>query len=86
MAHAMMIHLSLLWKNGIGSNLWPMATSYSTYTYNHMPNAEEIAPTDIFTGTKFTCNKLKYIHVWGCPVYLLDPIIQQGRKLPKCQP
>ena len=39
MYYAMMLHPSLLWKNIIGSKLWPMATSYSTYIYNHMPNA-----------------------------------------------
>ena len=39
MARAMMLYLSIFWENGIGSNLWPMATSYSTYIYNHMPNS-----------------------------------------------
>ena len=84
-SHAMMLHLSLFWKNGIGSNLWPMATSYSNYILNQMLNAEYIAPDYLFNGTKFPCNKLKYIHVWGCTVYVLDPTLQQGRKLPKWQ-
>jgi hypothetical protein len=26
------------------------------------------------------------IHVWGCPVYVLDPKIQQGQKLPRWAP
>jgi hypothetical protein len=26
------------------------------------------------------------MHVWGCPVYVLDPTLQQGSKLPKWQP
>ena len=62
---AMILHSCVLWKNGTGSNLWHTATSYSTYIYNHIPNAEEIAPADIFTGTKFPRHELKYIHVWG---------------------
>ena len=32
------------------------------------------------------CHKLKYIHMWGFPVYVLDPTLQQGHKLPKWQP
>ena len=26
------------------------------------------------------------LHCWGCPVYVLDPVLQQGQKLPKWQP
>ena len=29
---------------------------------------------------------LKQTHVWGCPTYVLEPAIQDGRKLPKWQP
>jgi hypothetical protein len=25
-------------------------------------------------------------HVWGCPIYILDPKVQQGQKLPRWQP
>ena len=50
-----------LMGNGIGPNLWP--TSYVTYIYNHVPNADDIAPADIFNETKCTCHKLKYGHV-----------------------
>ena len=60
-----------------------MDTSYNTYICNHMPNAEEIYPADLFTGTKFNYHKLKYIRVWGCTVYVLDPMLQKVRKLPK---
>ena len=77
--------VSLL-ENGIGSNLWPMDTSYATYIYNHIPNAEDIATYDLFNGTKFTRHKFIYIHMWGCPVYILDTTIQQGCQLPKLQP
>jgi len=29
---------------------------------------------------------LQRLHVWGCPVYVLDPKLQDGKKLPKWQP
>ena len=63
-----------------------MYTSHATYIYNHIPNDEDTVSADIFTGTKFTHHKLKYIHTWVFPVYVLDKTLQQGCKLPKCQP
>ena len=63
-----------------------MATSYVAHIYNHMPSDEDIAPSDIFTETKFTHHKIKYIHVWGYTVYVLDPTLQQGRKIPEWKP
>jgi hypothetical protein len=26
------------------------------------------------------------VHFWGCPLYVLDPKIQQGQKLPRWEP
>ena len=63
-----------------------MDTSYATYIYNHMTNAEEIVTSDIFNGNKFNRHKLKYIHMWGCHVYVLNTNLQQGHKLPKWKP
>ena len=63
-------------ENCIGSKLSPMDTSYSTYIYNHVHNSEDISSAYLFTGTKFPCHKIKYIHVWGCPVYVLDCMLQ----------
>ena len=54
--------------------------------HNHLPNDHDIAPADLFTGTQISRHKLKDIHVWGCPVYILDPTLQQGKKLPRWEP
>ena len=80
-----MLHLFLCWKNDIASNLWTIDTRYATYNYNRMPNAEEIAPADLFTRTKFHHN-LEDVHMWGCPAYVLDNTLQQVRKIPKWKP
>jgi hypothetical protein len=46
-----------------------------------------MAPTELFTETKFSSyNHLERAHVWGCPVYVLDPMLQDGKKLPKWRP
>jgi hypothetical protein len=86
MARAMLLHLSAHWKNGIDSSLWPMAVTYATYLYNHLPNASGLCPADLFTGSTVPRHRLQDIHVWGCPVYTLDPILQAGKKFPRWEP
>ena len=83
MARAMMLHSSIRWKHGIDSSLWPMAIDYSTYIYNHTSNRQGIAPAGLFTGSTVPQHKLKDIHVFGGPVYVLHPTLQQGKKLPR---
>ncbi len=77
-----MLHASVRMKDGIDSALWPMATTYAAYIYNHMPNEHGIARADLCSGSQFPRHKLKDIHTWGCPVYVLDPSLQQERKFP----
>ncbi|MGH7974323.1 MAG: hypothetical protein ACREBR_02260, partial [bacterium] len=36
--------------------------------------------------TKDEYSKINHAHVWGCPAYVLDPSLQDGKKLPKWQP
>ena len=85
-ARALLLHASLRWKSGIDSSLWPMAVHYAVYLYNHTPNSNGIAPADLYTGVQVERHKLKNIHTWGCPVYVLDPKLQQGKKLPRWEP
>ena len=85
-ARAMLLHSSLHWKDGIDSSLWPFAIEYASYIYNHLPSGGGIAPADLFTGTTSPRHKLRDMHVWGAPVYVLDPTLQQGQKIPRWQP
>ena len=86
MARAMILHASCHWNGGIDSSLWPMAVQYATHVYNTTPGANGLCPADIFTGSTVPRHRLRDIHVWGCPVYVLDPSLQAGKKLPKWQP
>ena len=86
MARALMLHASAHWKDGIDASLWPMAVQYAAYLYNHLPNAQGLCPADLFTGSTVPRHRLKDIHVWGCPIYVLDPHLQAGQKLPRWQP
>ena len=86
MARTLLLHASTHWQGGLDSSYWPMAVTYATYLYNHLPTAQGLCPADIFTGSTVPRHRLKDIHVWGCPVYVLDPHLQEGKKLPKWQP
>ena len=73
-------------KNVNGPKLWPTAISYDTTIYDHIPNDEDISPDVNFTGKIFPHHKLKDIHLWGWPIYVLDTTLQQGRKILKWHP
>ena len=64
----------------------PMAVDYACYVYNHLLKSNGVAPADLFLGSMVPRHKLKDLHVFGCPVYVLDPKLQSGKKLPCWQP
>jgi hypothetical protein len=67
--------------------LWPFALTHSAYLWNTLPNAEHgLSPVEIFTGTKMDPKALRSEKTWVCPAYVLDPKLQDGKKLPKWSP
>jgi len=79
----MILHSAAHWKNGIEASVWPMAVDYACYVYNHLPKSNGVAPADLFLGSTVPRHKLKDLHVFGCPVFVLDPKLQDAKKLPK---
>jgi hypothetical protein len=64
-----------------------MAGTHATYLYNHMPHLETgISPVDLFTKMRWEQKKFHNCHVWGCPVYVLDKTLGDGKKIPKWKP
>jgi hypothetical protein len=84
MARAMILHASIHWKDGIDASMWHIAVNNAIHIYNNTPD-NVVTPTDIFPGSTVPRHRLLELHVWGCPVYVLDPQMQQGRKLPLWQ-
>ena len=87
-ARTMLIHAELLWPEAKDPSLWPMALSHAAHLYNNTPNEQSgIAPIEIFSRTSSDFQALKNAHVWGCPVYVLEPrLTTAGGKIPKWQP
>lgn len=87
-ARAMLMHMVIHWPSCSDLSLWPFAFEYSVYIWNHLPNQSSgLCPEEIFTSTRINVRDiLTRIRVWGCPVYVLDPTLQDGKKLPKWHP
>ena len=87
-ARAMMLHAVIMWPTATNLELWPFAMEHAVYLWNHLPVVDsKFAPVELFSGTKFdSYSHLRRLHVWGCPAYVLDPKLQDGKKLPKWKP
>ena len=45
-----------------------------------------LSPTDIFTKSRWKLSQFLDMHIFGCPTYVLDSRIADGRKIPKWTP
>jgi hypothetical protein len=88
LARSMMLHMSFHWPAQADLQLWPFAFQHAVFLWNHIPNRmTRIAPVEIFSGTRHpTSEVLHRCRVWGCPVYVLSPELQDGKKIPKWHP
>jgi hypothetical protein len=85
MVRAMILHASMHLKEGIDSTLWPIAVNSALHIYNNtLKNG--VSSADNFNGSTVPRHRLLKIHIWGCLIYILDPIVQHGKKLLRWQP
>ena len=86
-ARTMMLHSAIHWPDVADPTLWPLAVQHAVFLHNHVPSPTTgLAPVDIFTKTRWEQRRFHDIHVWGCPVYVLEKAITDGRKLPRWKP
>ena len=81
-----MVHFSLHWtKRGVNDlSLWSFAVKHSVWLYNRLPNRESgITPLEHLTRARSDHRDILCAHVWGCPVFVLEPKLQNDQKLPK---
>jgi hypothetical protein len=84
-ARAINLNSSIHWKDGCNSSLWHMSVDYAAHIYNSTPH-NGVCPADIFMGSTVPRRRVLDYHVWECPVYVLDPKMQSGKKLPRWEP
>jgi len=82
-----MLHAALHWPEHYDKSLWPLAMTYAVHMHNHTPSCQDgLCPIQIWTKSKSNQSQLKNAHPWGCPVYVLDPRLQDGFKIPRWEP
>ena len=85
-SRADLLHWVLHWPQMATSreNLWPFAIDYAVYMHNHLSISNmRISPAEKFTTTVFpNYNHLTRAHTFGCLVYILDPRLQDSKKVP----
>ena len=84
-ARAMMMHQLIHWPAQFDAALWPFALEHAVYIWNNLPATRSgLTPAELFAGIKLPSNDaISNARVWGCPVFVLDPKLQDGKKLPK---
>jgi hypothetical protein len=87
-ARSMLLHQALHWPDQTRLDLWPFALEHAVYLWNHLPSRDSLlAPMELFSGATFdNFDHIQKARVWGCPVYVLDPKLQDGNKIPKWDP
>ncbi|MGH7974569.1 MAG: hypothetical protein ACREBR_03500, partial [bacterium] len=89
-ARIMMLHSALRWPSTTEASLWPFALEYAAHIWNTTPKEScgGLSPLEIFSSSRMggEFQELNHSHVWGSPAYVLDPTMQDGKKLPKRQP
>ena len=84
MARTMLIYANKRWPEAVTTNLWPYAVRMANDSINATPwmsRKDRLSPNQIFDRTGVDENP-KHWHHFGCPVYVLDGALQQGRRPP----
>ena len=72
-----MVHTSIHWPADKADDicLWAFAVKHAAWLYNRLPQKAlgYQSPLEVFTKTKSDHRELLRAHVWGCPVFVLDP-------------
>lgn len=86
-ACANMLRVEYNWPQHASIKLWPMAINYAVWVFNHLPRADTgLCPDEMWSQCRTTRDDLRRAHVWGCPVYVLELALQDGKKIHKWQP
>jgi hypothetical protein len=85
MARANLLHLMIHWPDKCNIDLWALAMDYAVWIYNRTPRETlgGLSPNEFWTGCCSDHADLPRAHVFGCPVYVLDPKLQDGKSIPK---
>ena len=86
-ARTQLLHSQLRWTEQTPISLWPMSTQHASQLNNTVPGMQSgLTPDEIFSKTTSDHSELLNLKPWGRPAHVLDPTLQDGKKLPKWKP
>jgi hypothetical protein len=86
-SRTMLMHASTHWPEVIDTNLWPMAVAHAIFIWNRMPDPTNgLSPIDVWRKSRYEHRQFHDLHVWGCPMYVLDKRLADGTSLPRWKP
>lgn len=86
-ARSQLIHAALRWPNQHDLELWPFALDHAVYLWNNIPGSDGLSPEEKWNGIKNpSFDHIRRLHPWGCPAYVLEPKLQDKKKIPKWNP
>jgi hypothetical protein len=79
-----MLHATMRWPSRSFIDLWPQALEYAVWCHNRLPpSGAGLSPLELWNDAKDAVSHLPRAHTFGCPVYVLDAKLQDGKKIPK---
>ena len=86
-ARANLLHAAVHWPAVASVSLWPFAIGYAVWVFNRLPSLTTgLCPDEVWTRSRCGHEEFSRAHVFGCPVYVLEPALQDGKKIPKWKP
>jgi hypothetical protein len=73
------------WPQEARLELCPFSVDYAVWIWNHFPDSTtRLSPIEVFTKAAFSDRShLQQTRVFGCPVYVRAPTLQDAKKVPK---
>ena len=83
-ARTNMLHAAFHWPEHASIKLWPQAVDYAVWVFNRLPSITTgLSPNELWSSTRSSNHDLCRARPFGCPVFVLDPALQDGGKIPK---
>ena len=87
-ASTMLIHQAAHWQQKLDSaaetSRWPVGVQMITHIHNHAPKIENRLTThEMWTRANDPVRKSHNLHVFGCPMHVLQKEIADGKKMPR---
>ena len=83
LARTMILYAATHWPDvAADPTTWPLAVRHAVYIRNRIPSVQtRLSPMDLWSKTRFPMQKLLSLHVWGCPVYVLEKNLADGKSI-----